>query len=51
MWTFMLIATALVVVRSLLLAWLAWRQQRALRRRPPVRMEKLAGGECAHRGL
>ena len=39
MWTFMLIATALVVVRSLLLAWLAWRQQRAARRRPPVRME------------
>ncbi len=39
MWTFMLIATALVVVRSLLLAWLAWRQQRAHRRRPPVQME------------
>ena len=38
MWTFMLVATALVVVRSLLLAWLAWRQQRAYRRRPPVRM-------------
>ncbi len=39
MWTFMLLATALVVVRSLLLAWLAWRQRRADRRRPPVRME------------
>ena len=38
MWTFMLLATALVVVRSLLLAWLAWRQQRAARHRPPVEM-------------
>ena len=38
MWTFMLVATALVVVRSLLLAWLAWRQQRAYRRRRPVQM-------------
>jgi cellulose synthase/poly-beta-1,6-N-acetylglucosamine synthase-like glycosyltransferase/peptidoglycan/xylan/chitin deacetylase (PgdA/CDA1 family)/spore germination protein YaaH len=39
MWTFMVIATALVVARSLLLAWFAWRQQRAYRRRPPVQME------------
>ena len=38
MWTFMLVATGLVVVRSLLLAGLAWRQQRANRRRPPVRI-------------
>ena len=39
LWTFMLIATALVVARSLLLAWLAWRQQRAHRRRPPIQMQ------------
>jgi len=39
LWTFMLIATALVVVRSLMLAWLALRQQRAARRRPPVPMQ------------
>jgi cellulose synthase/poly-beta-1,6-N-acetylglucosamine synthase-like glycosyltransferase/peptidoglycan/xylan/chitin deacetylase (PgdA/CDA1 family)/spore germination protein YaaH len=39
LWTFMLAATALIVARSLLLAWLAWRQQRQRQRRPPVRME------------
>ncbi len=38
LWTFMLIATALVVARSLLLAWLAWRQQRG-KRTAPVQME------------
>jgi poly-beta-1,6 N-acetyl-D-glucosamine synthase len=38
MWTFMVIATGLVVARSLILAWFAWRQQRAYRRRPPVQM-------------
>lgn len=39
LWTFMLAATALVVLRSLLLAWLAWRQRRAYRQRPVVSME------------
>src|SRR4029434_3823916 len=39
LWTFMLIATALVVVRSLLLGWLAWRQQRRTRLQPPVQMQ------------
>lgn len=39
MWTFMIIATALVVARSLLLAVLAWRQRDAYRRRAPVQVE------------
>jgi hypothetical protein len=39
LWTFMLIATALVVLRSLMLAWLALRQKRAARCRPPVQMQ------------
>lgn len=40
LWSFMLVATGLVVARSLLLAWLAWRQERADRQRPPVTMEQ-----------
>lgn len=36
LWTFMLAATGLVVIRSLLLAVLAWRQQREARGRTPV---------------
>jgi cellulose synthase/poly-beta-1,6-N-acetylglucosamine synthase-like glycosyltransferase/peptidoglycan/xylan/chitin deacetylase (PgdA/CDA1 family)/spore germination protein YaaH len=36
LWAFMLTATALVVLRSLLLGWLAWRQKRALRHSAPV---------------
>src|SRR4030095_13277880 len=36
LWAFMLTATALVVLRSLLLGLLAWRQKRTLLRRPPV---------------
>ena len=40
MWAFMMFATVLVVLRSLLLAWLAWRQRRAQEHRAPVVMEK-----------
>jgi cellulose synthase/poly-beta-1,6-N-acetylglucosamine synthase-like glycosyltransferase/peptidoglycan/xylan/chitin deacetylase (PgdA/CDA1 family)/spore germination protein YaaH len=39
LWAFMLAATALVVARSLLLGWLAWRQKRMLRRQTPVQIE------------
>ena len=39
LWTFMLVATALVVARSILLAWLSWRQQRACNKRPAIQME------------
>jgi cellulose synthase/poly-beta-1,6-N-acetylglucosamine synthase-like glycosyltransferase/peptidoglycan/xylan/chitin deacetylase (PgdA/CDA1 family)/spore germination protein YaaH len=35
LWAFMIFTTALVVVRSLLIAWLAWRQQREEARTPP----------------
>ncbi len=40
MWAFMMFATVLVVLRSLLLAWLAWRQGRAYKKRAPVVVEK-----------
>jgi cellulose synthase/poly-beta-1,6-N-acetylglucosamine synthase-like glycosyltransferase/peptidoglycan/xylan/chitin deacetylase (PgdA/CDA1 family)/spore germination protein YaaH len=33
LWSFMIVATGLVVVRSLLLAWLAWRQRREMESR------------------
>src|SRR4029434_10307320 len=39
LWAFMIAATTLVVARSLLLGWLAWRQKRMLRRQTPVQIE------------
>lgn len=36
LWSFMIVATALVVLRSLLLAFLAWRQRRETNRKVPI---------------